>query len=251
MRQTSRDADEIPLVRSLAWFTVHQFIGTYGIVFAVPWVMAFASDLPRLFGKSYPMAGIYWILTGTPYFPVQIAFGILLGFLIGRHFRHSVMRWVWVIPLAVLSYAVIAVPTFLPGFTPPDFQAGVGQSRLAHYFGWGCQPSNQCLDQVYVTLPFYVSLSYALGALLVQKVPERFRRPNPRNFWAYLIVGILFVIALLIESRDIVNAIRQTGNWSYLRVPAIAAGAGVFLILYAVLVRRGSSPVNVRNLTKS
>jgi hypothetical protein len=241
-----RQDNELPIVGSLAWFTVHQFIGTYGILLVTPWVVAFASDFPRLFGKHFPMANVYWILTGTPYFPVQIAMGLLLGFLIGRHFQHSVMRWVWIIPLVALSYAVVAVPTFLPSFTPPDFQAGVGQSRLSHYFGWGCEPMNRCLDQIYMTLPFYISLSYALGAILVRKVPERFRRPNPRNFWVYLLVGVLFVIALLIELRGIVNAIRQSGNWGYLEVPAIAAGAATFLILYAVLVYRGESPVRTR-----
>ena len=82
-----------------------------------------------------------------------------------------------------LLYAVVAVPTFTPSIAPPRFQAGDGESRLSHYFGWGCQPTSptHCLDQTLVTLPFYVSVAYSLGALLAQKVPERFRRPNPKQ----------------------------------------------------------------------
>jgi hypothetical protein len=206
-----------------------------------PWIAASLGDVLGLFGKGYSLRTMYWVLTGNPYFPVQVVLGLLLGFLIARHLRHREMMLTWIIPLIALSYAFIAVPTFLPSLTPPQFQAGVGESRLAHYFGWGCQAATRCMDQTIVTLPFYASVAYSLGALLAGRVPERFRRPNPKHFWIYLIVGLFFVTALVSELRQFVDIVRRGGQWqwSYLQALTIVAGIGGFLILYSIVVARG------------
>ncbi|HXQ25725.1 MAG TPA: hypothetical protein VN822_04890 [Candidatus Acidoferrales bacterium] len=240
-----RQSNDRSTVGSLAWFTVHQFLGTYGIMFVAPYILVSAGDFLQLFGRQFPMAYTYWILTGTPYFPVQILLGLLLGWLIGRHFQHRVMTWIWIIPLIYLLYAFIAVPTFTPNLTPPDFQAGVGESRLSHYFGWGCQPVNHCMDQTTVTLPFYISLSYCLGALLARKIRGRFQRPNPRHFWIYLVVGLFFLAAFCSELRQLVELFRQGGqwHWAYLQPLVVVAGAGGFLILYSIVVANGEPVV--------
>jgi hypothetical protein len=234
----------------LAWFTVHQFVGSYGIAFLAPWVVAAAFDVLRLFGKGYPMRVSTLILTGTPYFPVQIFLGLLLGFLIGRHFQHRIMTLVWIIPLISLAYAFVAIPTLTPNITPPRFQAGVGESRLSHYFGWGCQPTSltHCLDQTLVTLPFYISIAYSLGALLAQKVPERFRRPNPRHFWIYSAAGLFFLAAFCSELRQLVHV---QWRWYYLQAIATVAGCGGFLILYSVVVARGKPKSNESEITSA
>lgn len=224
----------------MAWFTVHQFIGTYGIMFAAPWVVVSAFDVLQLFGKHYPMRLFYWICTGTPYFPVQIVLALLLGLLIGRHFQHRVMTLVWIIPLISLSYAFVTIPTFTPNLTPPEFQAGVGQSRLAHYFWWGCQPVNHCMDQTYFTLPFYIALFYSLGAFLARKIPERFRRPNPKHFWIYSVVGLFFLIAFCSDLQQLIGLFRRGAQWNWGYLQAFAEpGMGAFLVLYSIVVARG------------
>ena len=227
----------------MAWFTIHQFIGSYGIAFLAPWIVAASGDVVRLFGKGYPIRTAYWILTGTPYFPVQIILALLLGFLIFRHFQHRVMTLVWIIPLILLAYAFIAIPTLTPSITPPRFQAGVGESRLSHYFGWGCQPTSltHCLDQTLVTLPFYISIAYSLGALLAQTVPERFRRPNPKHFWIYALAGGFFFVALCSELHQLVGLLHRGEQWQWAYLPALAivAGCGGFLVFYSVVVARG------------
>jgi hypothetical protein len=209
-------------VASLAWFTVHQFVGSYGIVFFAPWFVAAAFDVLRIIGKSYPMSSAYWILTGTPYFPLQLILGLLLGWLIGRHFQHRVMMWIWIIPLAYLLFQIVS------------------QFRVSHYFGWSCGPWNHCLDQVTYTLPFYVALSYSLGALLARNTPKRFQQPNPRHFWVYLVAGLFFVAAFCSEFAQVVELLRQGGEWKwfYLQPLIITAGASGFLILYSVVVAR-------------
>jgi len=229
-------------VGSLAWFGVHQFIGTYGIVFFTPYVLASAFDFLRLFGKQYPSNLMYFVLTGTPFFPLQILLGLILGWLIGRHFRHRAMTLVWVIPALVLLYAIVAVPTFTPNITPDEYQAGIGQSRFVHYFGWGCQPVHRCLDQATVTLPFYVAMAYSIGALLVRITPARFRKPNPRNFWVYVSIAVFFLSAFCSEIAQLIDLHRRGGewHWQFLQPLLVNGLGGVLLVLYAVLLLRES-----------
>ncbi len=73
---------------------------------------------------------------------------------------HCSMLWVWILPGVVLTYAVIAIPTFSPWSSSP---ADTGP--LSHYFGWGCQADYRCYDQFTFTQPFYTSVAYSLGAL--------------------------------------------------------------------------------------
>jgi hypothetical protein len=228
----------------LAWFTLHQFVGSYGIRFAAPFLVASVFDVLRLFGKQYPADFMFFLLTGTPYFPIQILLGLIVGCLVSRHFHHRVMLWIWIIPLFVLVYALVAVPTFTPDLTPARYQAGVGESRLAHYFGWGCQPVDRCLDQINVTLPFYIAAFYSFGALIGQRVPQRFRTPNPLHSWIYLAAGLFFAVALCSEVQQIVRLLIRGGQWQWLYLQPLAAVGGTagFLILYSVLVARTAPP---------
>jgi hypothetical protein len=238
-----RQDNDKSIVGSLGWFSIHQFIGTFGIIFVTPWIVASSFDVLGLFGKHYPIRLLYWICTGTPYFPVQIALALLLGLLIGRHFQHRVMMLVWIIPLISLSYAFVAIPAFRPNLTPREFQAGIVQSRLSHYFWWGCQPVNHCMDQTYFTLPFYIALFYSLGALLARKIPERFQRPNPNHFWIYLMAGFFFLAAFCSELHQLVALFRRGAqwNWSFLQALVVVGGISALLILYSAVVAKGES----------
>jgi hypothetical protein len=76
------------------------------------------------------------------------------------------MLWVWVIPLAILCYAVIA-------FEPKWKSVLVHESWLPHYFGWGCLPTDHCLDQLVITMPFYAAAAYSIGAWFALKHPKQ------------------------------------------------------------------------------
>lgn len=101
----------------------------------------------------------HWILTETPFFPIQILLGLVVGFWLSRRFGHRVMLWTWTVPALVLIAAIL--------FLPPDFSSG----ELTHgerFFGWSCLPQNHCIDQLVVTMPFYSAVAYSVGAFVAR-----------------------------------------------------------------------------------
>lgn len=160
---------------SIGVFAAHQLVVTFGVpVFAYLLGMS-VLRFAALLGMHYSMRNLYYILTETPYFPVQIALGLCLGWLLARRFRHQSMLYVWVMPFLLLGYAVLAIPTL--SFQPTSVLAPQ-PSRFSHYFGWGCQPKHHCLDQLMTTMPFYAAASYSLGAWLAFKT---MRTGMPQN----------------------------------------------------------------------
>jgi hypothetical protein len=157
------------LAKRLAVFLVHQLIGTWGIGVAAPLALILCSDIVRVFGVAVYMRGVHRILTETPYFPVQVLFGLFLGWLLARFLPHRSMLWVWIVPLGVLCCAVIAFP-WTGQLTIPQYAGLSSSSRFAHFFGWGCSPRNRCLDQLMITMPLYSASAYSLGAWLARKM---------------------------------------------------------------------------------
>ncbi|HKM91428.1 MAG TPA: hypothetical protein VJX29_12510 [Candidatus Acidoferrales bacterium] len=157
--------------KRLLVFLFHQIIGTWGVIAVAPLLTALGFDLARTIGPAFPIGQLYWLLTGTPFFPVQVTIALILGWLLGWWLHHRSMLWIWVLPALILCLALIAVPTLTPELTPMRLQSG--QPRLLHYFGWGCQPENHCIDQIVVTLPFYASIAYSLGALLADRLSAK------------------------------------------------------------------------------
>jgi len=52
---------------------------------------------------------------------------------------------------------------------PPSLSVQIAQESqnpFWHYFGWGCRPKERCIDQLVITMPFYASVAYSLGARL-------------------------------------------------------------------------------------
>jgi len=91
----------------MSWlnFVLHQFIGIWGITLSAFNVTALAFKVLRLFGKTYSVGYFYRILSGRPYFPIQISLGMLLGWAFGRYVWHRSMVWVWAMPFAYLCFA--------------------------------------------------------------------------------------------------------------------------------------------------
>jgi len=229
-------------------FAIHQIIGTWGVAVTVPWMVAFGTDFVRLFGKAFQMSSSTWILTETGFFPMQIFFALFLGWLLGRDLRRRSMIWVWVIPFAIMCYAVAAVPTLTPSLTPLHLQSGIGQSRLWHYFAPGCRSEYRCLDQVIVTMPFYAGVAYSIGALFAPKIPKDSRMARAIRFWASLVVG-LFCLAgatsLLIHAKQLQSLLRQAIpnglgelRWFLLSIELVPVAVGGCLIFFADWLRR-------------
>jgi hypothetical protein len=180
MPDTCATGSEVRLTPDSTWvsvlvFILHQFMGTWGVALLGPYLGMIAFELIRFFNRSFSMRSIHWILTETPYFPMQICFGLYCGWLLGRRIPQRYMTWVWILPAFLLSYCVVFVPTINPQLTPMLYRP---EGPLSHYFGWGCNPQNRCLDQILVTLPFYSSAAYSLGAWLAWRTLIRSKLGN-------------------------------------------------------------------------
>ena len=222
-------------------FVLHQFIGTLGVDIFAGFLLGYCFDVIGLFGKHFPLRSMLWILTGTPYYPVQIGLGLLLGWSIGRRVQHKAMLWVWVLPFAYLVYAIIAIPTLVPHWIPPEYQAGVGESRFKHYFGWGCGEVHPCFDQNAITVLFYIAAAYSIGALLARKVPTRLPSNSPAEIWKSLTLGFVFLFVTVLE---IVLTVRHRWKSSYLPLVVTPAGISAFMMLYAFMLHRQSPRSN-------
>jgi hypothetical protein len=161
-------------VRSGLVFVTHQIFATEGVI----WLTVLGAFLLRRsiaelhegWAESALMRGMHWILTNTPFFPIQISLGAYLGWKLSLRWPHRSMLWVWILPGVFLCYAVIWIPSFSPWSTSP--QTG----PLSHYFGWGCQADYRCYDQLTFTEPFYSSIAYSLGALWASRNSKDLRR---------------------------------------------------------------------------
>lgn len=127
----------------LCAFPFHQMLSTVGVLALAGLLTFIVLPLPRA----------RWVLTETPYFPVQIALAFLIGLVLPRFLRHWLMQWVWVLPFSILCVSFILTPLPLVG-------------RFERYFGWSCRPELGCFVQLAVTLPFYTAVSYSLATFL-------------------------------------------------------------------------------------
>lgn len=131
------------LLKKDVWWALpfHQVLSTIGIiVLAAFGVFSIA-----------PPAQAHRILTGSPYFPAQVALALLTGLILPHGIRHWAMHWVWILPFLIVCVSFALTPLPVAG-------------RFEYYFGWGCRPELRCFNQLAVTLPFYTSAAYSLAA---------------------------------------------------------------------------------------
>jgi hypothetical protein len=226
------------LTKSTLTFALHQFIGMCGIPFAAPVIFSLGFKVLLFYGHRYPQRTFSSILTETPYFPVQVIFALILGWLLGRALRHQSIVWVWVLPCAILCYLVATATVLNPGWISVLARPGLGESRFSYYFGWGCQPAAHCLDQLLVTMPFYSSLAYSLGAVLGRGTLGYAFPENKNHFRAVTLAGIVVLAALAI---DLIISIQQSGwHRNYALLALAPTGLGAFLLYAGCAIRRQS-----------
>jgi hypothetical protein len=230
MNNLSKDQGEESKVKFGLMFAMYQVIAVWVTLRVAPTVTASTLNFLRLFGRHYTSADYHRMLSGTPYFPIQISVGLVLGWVLGRHLRDRSMLWVWVLPFAVLCYAFVTIPTLNPTVTPLELQAGVGQSRFEHYFGWGCQPVNHCVDQEVFTAPFYASAAYSIAAFTAEELTENTIPATIPQFSFVLSIGIIILVGTI---YDFALAVRLGWHWMLLPISGVPAAMGAYLILLA------------------
>ena len=155
--------------KSLVVFALHQLVGAWGIAFLAAFGLFELFDALTKISPWKPSTRfVHWVLTENPFYPLQTVAGLYCGWLLGRRFQHRCMLWIWIFPLAILAYAFVATPLVSP-YASVLLRPESVQARISFYFGWGCQPRERCIDQLLITMPFYASVAYSLGALLARK----------------------------------------------------------------------------------
>jgi len=139
---------------------LHQFFCPYALLF-ITGIITFS--VIWMFHGTAKTAS--YILTGTPYFPIQIAVGAIAGFLVARYFDWPLTRWTWVVPLGILLTSMLFVP-------PPH-----GVSLFGYWFGWSGASGRVFPPlQPGITMPFYLSVTYSLFSLLGERGRNHRRR---------------------------------------------------------------------------
>lgn len=153
------------------YFLGHLALSTMGVVIVAA-ILTYSVVLSlRPFFPSLGTRTVHWILTETPYFPVQIVVGLLWGFQLGRRYQQRVMLWTWVVP----ALAIVSLILFVP--LPSVVVSGVELTKTGHFFGWGCLPQNHCFEWP-LTVLLYAAVAYSMGAFAARMLPRRPRQLN-------------------------------------------------------------------------
>jgi hypothetical protein len=203
-------------MRAVLVFGMHQIIALLIWFPAAAMALNIVAGWANIFGWRITQHETGNLLTGSPYFPVQIVFGLFLGWSLGAWLQHGSMQWVWVIPSMVLCYFVIAFPWNGP-IVFKDYAYLSSSSPLSHFFGWGCRPELRCLDQLDITLPFYCAAAYSMGAYVARvkrgalsayaETMNHIRMPRG------LLVGSAAVCIDLITQRRLIAALIHRWGW--------------------------------------
>ena len=143
----------VNILRTLLSVFLHLLIGTVGVVFLSSMGAFFLFKLAHSFYPSVTIQQLRLTLTGIPGFPVQAVIGLIVGFVLAKYMRRTIMVWTWLLPLAFLCIAILLSPRYY-------------SSIFDHFIGSGCTPAGHCFDQLALTLPLVASAAYSLGAKL-------------------------------------------------------------------------------------
>src|SRR5258708_7185591 len=123
-----------PWARVPVGFLIHQFLATWGLFIAVPMVFAFILEAGLRFGLRIYMNQIDWVLYGTPFFPLHVIMGLIVGWVLGGTLREKSMLWVWVLPFVSLCTSHLGFPLIGRGYSE-DYRFVAYSMELE--YSWG------------------------------------------------------------------------------------------------------------------
>jgi hypothetical protein len=152
-------------MRWVGFYFLHLFAATFGVLLATG-ILLNVVIKPLL-----PSHADYNLLTSVakgPYYPLEIVVAALAGYFCTMRFKGNYRFWVWIVPTVYLAGKIV--------FWTPSSALGEHSwgTALPHFFA-GTPPHYY---EGSVTVPFYTSLSYTLGALLDAGNVFRFQRPG-------------------------------------------------------------------------
>lgn len=156
-RRKFRGRVDVKNARAILFFAGHELLSTIGVPVLAAFLTFSIAPLLPIIGPKITIGDLRAILTGTHYFPIQISLGFLFGFLAELLIKQRMTTWVWVLPAVALLIEFV----FLRGASLGD-----ANRRFLHFFGSSCRPQDHCFDQLAITLPFYCSVAYSIGAFV-------------------------------------------------------------------------------------
>lgn len=131
---------------------LHQLFCPYGIGIIVP-IITFTA-VGAFHGHAKTAS---YVLTGTPFFPLQIAAGLIIGYCAGRFFHWPLTGWTWVLPALLLGLSIIFI------------RPAHGTSIWGYWFGWSGASGRAFPPlQPGLTMPVYLSAAYSIAATIGQ-----------------------------------------------------------------------------------
>lgn len=152
-------------MRWVCFYLLHLLASTFGVMLAT--AILLNDILKPLLEPRISDAKLISIATG-PYYALPIVLAALAGYFGYTRIKGNYCFWVWIVPTAYLATKI-----FL--WTPTSILADQNWgTTLAHFFV-GTPPR---YPEGNVTIPFYTSLAYTLGALSDAGNVFRFRHPS-------------------------------------------------------------------------
>ena len=150
-------------LKSASKYVMAIFVGTYGAAASAALLIGVPLLVYSRWGHSKAAGDLFSALLDRSYFPLQLAFALLLGVLTVRVFTNGGALFAWVLP-AMQAIAVVAA------LSP---SRGVFQ-RFWPWFdktflNWRCGCSATLL-QWEVMLPLYASVAFSIGIMIGQKL---------------------------------------------------------------------------------
>lgn len=100
-------------------------------------------------------------MVSTPYYPVPIAMGLIVGCFSYSRFKGSYRYWTWLGPFGLVLVSLLAWKSSHP---VSWWEAS------AHFFGPVPYPENH--DQLSTSVIFYMSAAYSVGAFIQSRLAE-------------------------------------------------------------------------------
>jgi hypothetical protein len=152
-------------MRWVGLYLLHLLAATFGVLLVTEILLN--AILRPLMEPWISYAQLISVANG-PYYALPVVLAALAGYFSYIRFGGNYRFWVWIVPTV---YLVIKMILWAPSSVLGHYNWG---TTLAHFFV-GTPPH---YPEGNVTIPFYTSLSYTLGALLDVGNVFRFQRPS-------------------------------------------------------------------------
>jgi len=134
-------------------FIIHAAIGTIGVGFVAFVSVSLVVSVLRHFIPTISAKLPSVLCTQVPGFPMQLAFGFLIGFLLWRRMKQRAAFWAWT---PAVAFLLLKIAQF----------ASARTGALEHFFGTESALRPHSFDQVVYMLPIVAAAAYSLGAFI-------------------------------------------------------------------------------------